>query len=322
LSFSSNVKSELLRCFGEEIHCLTSEISAILNLCGQISENDKNFCVKIQTENVVVARKFFTLIKKKFNIECSITVRRNRQFKKSRIYIITLEDSASRRYVEDILKECAVIDGDNKEFCLERVKETLINDVCCKKAYIRGAFLSCGSVNDPEKTYHMEFVVNDEKYCSELLDVINYFGIEAKSILRKEHYVIYIKEGEHISDLLNIMGAHVALMEFENIRILKDMRNNVNRKVNCETANLNKTINAAVKQIEEIEFIRDNYGLKYLPPNLEAAAQARLDYPDASLKELGAKMMPPVGKSGINHRLQKISEIADELMRGKEPKND
>ena len=128
--------------------------------------------------------------------------------------------------------------------------------------------------------------------------------------------MVYIKDGEQISDLLNIMGAHVSLMDFENIRILKDMRNNVNRKVNCETANLNKTVNAAVKQIEDIEFIRDNYGLSYLPPALYNTAVARLEYPDASLKELGEKMSPPVGKSGINHRLHKISEIAKELMKG------
>ena len=148
------------------------------------------------------------------------------------------------------------------------------------------------------------------------MEVINSFGIDSKSIIRKEHYVIYIKEGEQISDLLNIMGAHVALMNFENIRILKDMRNNVNRKVNCETANLSKTITAAVKQIEDIEFIRDNYGLKKLPPALCATAMARLDFPDASLKELGAMMRPPVGKAGINHRLHKISEIAQQLIEG------
>ena len=315
MSFSYNVKSELLHCFGEDEHCQIAEISAIINLCGQIVERENKICVKIQTENVIVARKLFTLIKKNFNIECNITVRRNNQLKKNRVYILCVGDNKKRDVVENFLKMCCVRQEAGK-YKLGYIDENVFSDVCCKRAYIRGAFLACGSVNDPEKTYHMEFVVSSLECAESLMSAINSFGVDSKYILRKEHYVIYVKEGEQIADILNIIGAHVSLMKFENIRILKDMRNNVNRRVNCETANLSKTINAAVKQIEEIEFIRDNYGLKYLPPMLYQAAEARLKYPDASLKELGGKGTPPVGKSGMNHRLHKISEIAQKLMKG------
>jgi len=159
-------------------------------------------------------------------------------------------------------------------------------------------------------------VCSSEEKSEQLKDVINSFGLDAKVIKRKEHFVVYLKDGEHISDLLNVIEAHVSLMDMENVRILKDVRNNVNRKVNCETANLNKTIAASVKQIEDIMFIRDNYGLAYLPKTLEDMARVRLEYPDDSLKELGDRLDPKVGKSGVNHRLRKISNIAEGLREG------
>ena len=316
MSFSSNVKSELLHCFVKDTHCIAAEVSAIINLCGQITEKENKICIKIQTENTSVARKCFTLITKNFNLDSRVVIKCGRKNRKINSFAVSVGEKSSGVDMERFLEKCCFYRGNDGKYNLNHIDEKLFYDSCCRKAYIRGAFLSAGSVNDPGKTYHMEFVVSDKDYCTELMNVINSFGIEAKSIIRKEHYVIYIKDGEQIADMLNIMGAHVSLMEFENIRILKDMRNNVNRKVNCETANINKTISAAVKQIEEIEFIRDNYGLSYLPPALYATAQARLDYPEASLKELGEKMSPPVGKSGINHRLQKISLIAENLMKG------
>ena len=315
MSFSSKVKSELLHHFGEARHCQIAEIAAIINYCGEIEEKEEKFCVKIQTENNAAARKYFTLIKNTFNIECEMLVKRNNTLKKNRVYILELKDN--EKNAEKVLMAAGIlrINGTKKELS-KTVSSLVISSICCKRAFIRGAFLSSGSVSDPEKNYHAEFVCADEEKSIQLRDVINSFELDSKIIKRKEHYVVYLKEGEQIADLLNVMGAHVSLLDMENVRILKDMRNNVNRKVNCETANINKTINAAVKQIEEIEFIRDNYGLSYLPPALYATAQARLDYPEASLKELGEKMSPPVGKSGINHRLQKISLIAENLMKG------
>ncbi len=312
MSFSSNVKSELAHRFGEARHCNIAEICAIINMCGQISEIEGGFCVKIQTENVVVARKYFTLVKKTFNIECEIVVRRNNQLKKNRVYILTLSNKNNGGI--KILSATGILrEGVSTTIAFDRIYPLTVASVCCKRAYLRGAFLSGGSISHPEKTYHLEFVNPSLRYCEDLKEIINSFGMDSKIVKRKEHYIVYLKEGEQIVDLLNIIEAHVALMDMENVRILKDMRNNVNRKVNCETANLNKTITASVKQSEDIVFIRDNYGFSHLPKQLEEIAVARINYPDATLKELGAMMDPPVGKSGVNHRLRKISAMAEIL---------
>ena len=310
MSFSSNVKSELAHCFGKARHCNIAEVAAMLNMCGHISKNGDVFCIKIQTENVTVARKYFTLVKKTFNIECEIVVRRNSQLKRNRVYILTINNKDE--FAKKVLLATGILEGTgNSQVLANGINSLLVSGECCKRAYIRGAFLASGSISAPEKTYHMEFVCWDYNYSVDLRDVINSFGMEAKIVKRKEHYVVYLKEGEQIVDLLNVMGAHIALMDMENVRILKDMRNNVNRKVNCETANLNKTITASVKQMEDILFIKDNRGIGYLPNQLEKMAAIRIEYPEASLKELGQMLEPPVGKSGVNHRLRKISEMAE-----------
>ena len=173
--------------------------------------------------------------------------------------------------------------------------------------------MAAGSVSDPNKAYHFEIVVNQEKNGELLCEVMRSFDIDAKMIARKYHYVVYVKEGSQIVDLLNIMEAHVALMDFENVRILKDMRNTINRKVNCEAANINKTVKAATRQVEDILFIKEKVGLATLAEGLEEIALLRTMYPEASLKELGEMLSPPIGKSGVNHRLKKLCEIAEGL---------
>lgn len=190
---------------------------------------------------------------------------------------------------------------------------------CCKRAYIRGAFLAVGSLNAPEKHYHLEFICPDKPCATALKHVIACFGISAKITERKSHYIVYLKEGENIVDLLNIMGAHRSLMKFENARILKDMRNNVNRAVNCETYNLTKTAQSAAKQINDINAIANARGLGCLSEQLQEVARLRLLHNEASLKEIGEMLSPPVGKSGVNHRLRKISEIAQNLRGGYTP---
>ena len=311
MSFSHQVKSELSHQFGTARHCNIAEIASIISNCGTIEQENNEFLIKIQTENVLLARKYFTLVKKTFNIDSEILVRKNNQLKKNRVYILKITNCEDCRRV---LKATGILHTNSSESVMKnRIYPLVVNSQCCRRAYLRGAFISSGSVSDPEKTYHLEFVSYDFDYSSQLRELINTFDLDAKIVERKEHFVVYLKEGEKIVDLLNIMGAHIALMELENVRILKDMRNNVNRIVNCETANLNKTISASVKQIEDINFIKSIVGLSHLPPALSEIAQARLDYPDASLKELGQKVTSPVGKSGVNHRLRKICEIAETL---------
>jgi len=180
---------------------------------------------------------------------------------------------------------------------------------------IRGAFLVIGSMSDPNKGYHYELVCSTQVQAQQLKDIMIGFDVDAKIVIRKKYYVVYVKEGAGIVELLNIMEAHVSLMKLENLRIIREMRNTINRRVNCEAANITKTVNAASKQIEDILYIKDTVGFGQLQPNLREIAEIRLEYPDATLKELGQLLEPTVGKSGVNHRLRKLSEFADSLKR-------
>ena len=173
--------------------------------------------------------------------------------------------------------------------------------------------MASGSISNPNKSYHFEIVCRTIEQAEQLQELMNGFEADAKVVERKNHYVVYLKEGSQIVDMLNVMEAYVSLMNLENVRILKEMRNSVNRKVNCETANINKTVSAAVKQIEDIRKIQANGELEHLPDPLRQMAELRLEYPEATLAELGTYLDPPVGKSGVNHRLRKLSAIAEEL---------
>ena len=286
MSFSSDVRAELAKNIPSARHCQLAELSALMHFSGQYGQDsDGNLMVGFQTENEAVVRKGFTLLKKTFNIEIGVA-----------------------------------LDGDEKQRIIAKlgdldapVNPLVVKNSCCQRAYLRGAFLCVGSMSDPEKGYHLEFVCAREAQAMQLQEIINGFGIEAKIVLRKKYYVVYLKEGSCIVDLLGVMEAHISLMNFENLRILKDVRNNINRKVNCETANIAKTVNAASKQMEDIVLLRDVYGLHNLQPALREIAEVRLEYPEATLKELGELLDPPVGKSGVNHRLRKLSELASKM---------
>jgi DNA-binding protein WhiA len=311
VSFSFKVKGELSRHQEDPRHCMLAEMAGIMNMCGQITVIQQKVCVKVQTENAAVARKYFTLVKKTFNIDSEVLIRRNTQLKKNRVYILLVRGA---HQVEKLLTATGLIyTHEHKIYVANRIYPLIVQSTCCKRAYIRGAFLGGGSLSDPEKTYHLEFVNTEYDHSVELQHLINTFGMDAKIVERKKHFVVYLKEGEQVVDLLNIMGAHMALMDLENIRILKDMRNNVNRIVNCETANLNKTVSASVKQMEDIRYIHDTVGIQYLPDALRETTQMRIQFPEVSLKELGSMLNPPVGKSGVNHRLRKISMIVQNL---------
>ena len=312
MSFSSKVKGELSLHLGNGRHCEIAETAAIVNICGHTAVFGEHFCLKIQTENFHVAKKCFTLLKNTFNMIAEVSVRSSGR---KHVYTVLVRDFSK---AEAILKATGLLySEDGKMQMKKRIYSPVVSSICCRRAYIRGAFLSVGSVNDPEKNYHMEFVLADEFSAEQLKELINSFGLDAKVVERKEHFVVYLKEGEQIVDLLNIMEAPLALMDLENVRIMKEMRNDINRKVNCETANLNKVVGAAVKQLEDIEYIEEKIGLSSLPEQLEEIARLRLEYPDKSLKELGSFLSTPVGKSGVNHRLRKISSIAEALREGK-----
>ena len=298
MSFSGTVKEELAAYVSAARHCQLAELAALLLYSGGVCDGGRHLC--LDTENETVARKCFTLLKKTFNIE---TVMRGRQR-------LILDDETERRVTEALY----LAEGEDGKITLTKsVNSLLIRHSCCARAWLRGVFLSAGSMSDPQKSYHLEFVCDENAQAVQLREVLSEFQIEARIIGRKKYQVVYLKEGAGIVDLLNVMGAHVSLMELENMRILKEMRNSINRRVNCETANISKTVTAAGRQIEDILLIRDRYGFENLPDNLRQMAEVRLEYPDAALKELGGYLEPVVGKSGVNHRLRRLSEIADRI---------
>ena len=312
MSFSSKVKDELSRQLSPARHCQIAEIAAIISLCGKIiiSEED-HYAIKIHTENVAVARKYFTLLKKTFNISTDVSIRSGMNHGRSRTYIVAVREHEEALKVLQAVKLINTQGeiGEN----LSLIRNVVLQNACCRRAFIRGAFLAAGSISAPEKFYHFEIVCPTEPKAEQLKNIIATFDIEAKIVPRKRYYVVYIKEGSQIVDILNVMEAPVSLMELENIRIVKEMRGSVNRQVNCETANINKTVSAAVKQIEDIRFIQSVAGLSGLPESLQEMARIRLERPEATLKELGEALEPPVGKSGVNHRLRKLSLVAEEL---------
>ncbi|CEK31678.1 sporulation transcriptional regulator whiA [[Clostridium] sordellii] len=311
MSFSAETKNELARVFSNDKCCNISELSAIVRLSGSIQlAGYKKLNLKISTELNSIARKVFKLLKSNFGINTEISVNKNQMLKRNSSYVLMVTSDMG---AENLLRELGILSREEGFFTMNKVPEDLIKDNECIRAFIRGAFLGGGSISDPEKNYHLEFVANNEEFAESLKNLINSLGFNSKTVSRKNNYVVYLKESEQISDLLNIIGAHQALLSLESTKIVKEMRNNVNRLVNCETANLSKTVNAAVRQIENIKYIQSKVGLDYLPPNLREIAELRVDNEDLTLKELGEMASPELSKSAVNHRLRKIEQIAEDL---------
>ena len=280
MSFAGTVKEELFRHCGSSRHCQIAELAALISFLGtDMASILQNQDIAGDSEGDPAARKCFTLLEKTFNI------------------------------VKHMDEDCE--DRINQALS----SQLLLQKSCCRRAYLRGAFLAAGSVSDPNKSYHLEIVCRDAGQARTLTDAFGSFDIAAKEITRKNHPVVYLKEGSLIVEALNVMEAHVALMDYENSRILKDMRNSLNRRVNCETANIGKTVTAAVKQTDDIRTAMGMPEYKSLPFGIRQIAELRLKNPDASLKELGQMCDPPIGKSGVNHRLRKLSMMADIMRR-------
>lgn len=309
MSFSTETKNELSRMDIGNRALDIAELSAIIRLSGSLHfMGNMQIGLKITTELNSIARRVFKILKKEFEINTSITVNKNQMLKKNNSYVLTItpEMGASK-----LLVALGILDNENTFITRNDISNKIVKEPEDAHAYIRGAFLGGGSINDPEKNYHMEFVANNEDYAYELSELINSMGFNSKIVARKNNFVVYLKESEQISDLLAIIGATNAMFALQNIKIMKEMRNNVNRIVNCETANLSKTVDAAVRQVENILIIQKTIGIRGLPENLQELAILRLEYEDMSLKELGEMLHPPLGKSGVNHRFKKIEEIAN-----------
>ncbi|MDF2891843.1 MAG: whiA [Clostridia bacterium] len=282
MTFSSKVKNEISKIITEDKCCHLAELSALIKMTGTIQIHGRNsFGIKLSTENASIARMLFTLIKDLFNINTRVAVRKNKQLKKNNNYTLYIDTLTGG---ETILLATGILSKTEEGIRINyRLPHKLVKKPCCKKAYLRGVFLGGGSISDPEKTYHLELVTNNNEYAESIKKLINSYQLNAKVVNRKGNYVVYLKEGEQI------------------------------RIVNCETANLSKIVNASMRQINNIELVKHRIGFDNIQEGLAEIAELRLKYPDASLKELGEMMSPPIGKSGVNHRLRKLDEIAEQI---------
>ena len=307
MTFSADAKGELSRIelLGE--CCELAELSAIIHTAGTISISGGAFSLRIDTENPAVARRIFLLVKSLYGTHTKTEMHTN-QLKHNHIYSLFIDKSIARMVAQDT----RLIGNEGISFGADF---SFLNSKCCKIAFLRGAFLGGGSITNPEKRYHMEFVCSQKEFADSLLNIINELDISAKTIIRHKSYVVYLKESEAIVTLLTMMGAHSTILKIENIRVVKSVRNNVNRKVNCETGNLTKTVNASVGQLKSIEYIEEHLGLDKLPEPLRQTALVRQQNPQATLSEL-ADILGAASKSGVNHKLRKLNSIAEGLKKG------
>jgi cell division protein WhiA len=311
MSFAAQTKKELTLIEEAEACCEQAELAALIRMNGTVQLSNQRVILDISTENAAIARRIYSLLKRNYNLHTELLVRKKMRLKKNNVYMVRVPAQ-----VQELLSDlCIVSEG---FLFTPNIDKRIIQKGCCKRAYLRGAFLAGGSVNNPEgSSYHLEIVSMYEEHCKALVELANSFDLNARFIERKKGFVFYIKEGEKIIEFLSIIGAHQALFKFEDVRIMKDMRNSVNRIVNCETANLNKTIGAAVRQIDNIRLLQREIGLKNLPEKLREVAEVRLAHPDMNLKEVGDLLKGGVSKSGVNHRLRKIDELAEKIRQGK-----
>lgn len=306
MSFSSDLKTELGTVYDNARHCRAAELAAIVCFSGKtdIGSEGKNKIV-ISSENDVPIEAAAELIKKLFGFEAPVKSRRSTRNLRS----LTLEiGEPESTEVAETLK------------CREFSEGRFLPDIsilthknCCKRAFLRGAFIAVGSISNPDKFYHFEIPCRNMYIADNTARIMQKLGLQSKIVSRHKSFVVYIKESDQISEALGLMGARTGLLDLENFRILREMRGNINRRVNCETANINKAAQAAARQIEDILYIEKHMGLSSLPNGLDEMARVRLKYPESTLSELGTYLEPPVGKSGVNHRLRKLSSIAEAL---------
>lgn len=314
MSFASQTKKELT-LIEQGACCQRTELEALVTTNGVLKTVNGRSVLDIETENVAIARRIYTLMKEAFGVHPEVVVRKKMRLRKNNVYAIRLSSRPT-----ELLRE---LGWDVRNLVPAEPSEQMTlppltkpRKRCCQRAYLRGAFLGAGSINDPgSNSYHLEISLSSVELGNLLVKLTDAYELHAKVIQRKRGFVLYLKEGEKIVDFLSVIGAHQALLKFEDVRILKGMRNQVNRLVNCETANLNKTIVAAVRQLEVIRLIDDRIGLNSLPDHLREVAELRLQYPDVNLQELAVRLNNKVSKSGLNHRFKKLEQIAEDLKR-------
>ena len=300
MSFSNDVKNELSRIDTNDAAGDKAELLGLLRMSGAIVIRGMNIGIHFSTENAALARRALQLLKSNYQVQTEVVITRSRRLKKNNRYQVQVIPAPQ---VSLAMQELQLLSVESD------LNNPLLTTHDCKRTFLRGAFLGGGSISRPTSDYHLEMVTENEDFAHTIIKVMQTFSLKAKLTDRKNEYIVYLKDGESIIKFLSVIGAHNAMMELENVRIVKEMRNNVNRVVNCETANLNKVVKAAVRQVNCIKYIDEHMGLENLPQPLQETAKLRMDYPDVSLNDL-VEYAGGLGKSGINHRLKKLQEIA------------
>ena len=318
MSFSTKVKDELSLHMSKARHCQVAELSAILTGGARISSDES--MIEVLSDHKALVLKTESLLTGLFHIHPMVCRRIGRGGLGVRGYQLRVYGATN---IRKILRECGFLEKDGNKPAM-RMPDRMLQRSCCRRAYLRGAFLACGSINDPTKNYHIEFLSDQAKEAERLKDLLSSFDVEPGMLertrrgTRKVTNVLYLKDSEQIVDVLRIIKAPLSLMELENVRVEKDVKNHIQRRVNCEAANISKIVGASVRQTEAIRFLAEQGVLGTLPEELKEMAGLRMEYPDMGLKELGALTDPPISKSGVNHRLKKIIQFSEELKERKE----
>ena len=315
MSFASDARGELARDLCAHICCARSELAAALLSSGGISYRGKNrYALSLTAADAAVVRRYFALLKQFWGITGQIRTLVTESLSGQTRYQLIIPEEESLR----LLEETMLLD----ESALFGVRQwptpELVKYACCRKSFVKGAFLMCGAVSNPDKEYHIEIAAPTEEFAQFVIEMLNYFEISAKMTCRKAKYVVYLKRAEEISSVLMLLGASSSVLHLENVRIKKDVSNQVNRQMNCDTFNINRTMNAAEAQIQDIQYLDEQIGLDKLPGSLREIAEVRVSNPEISLSGLGELLNPPISKSGVNGRLRKLSELARKLRAGED----
>jgi DNA-binding protein WhiA len=310
-SFSQQVREELVRLEFPRCHdCIKAELAAVLHICGSLHlSGHRQMAFSISTESAGVARRMVKLLKITYQLTAEIRVEQLGKLGKLHRYSIFIPPQND---LAVMLQELGVF---SRELEIEDgIKPEVVRNQCCRSSFLRGVFLAGGSITDPQKkTYHLEIVTRNEGFANGLVYLMNLARLNGKIGHRKEQFLVYLKDGDTIGRFLTLINAHHGLIRLEEVRVIKGLRGEVNRLVNCETANLGKSLSAAWQQVESIEALHRHSQFKGLSDNLRQTAALRLEYPEASLKELGEYHIPPISKSAVNHRLRLIREFAKNL---------
>lgn len=318
MSFSNDLKNETSRIHLTSSKLMLAELSGFVRTCGELKNTKDNISLEFVTENASIARRIFTFLKS-YTSELEAYKKKSNQLNKNSNYLIVMKDKYA---IDDLLYDTDfVINGqyDNKNYV---VNEYIVKTDDELRAYLRSCFLGAGSVTNPEKSYHLEFIGKTKEFAEDIKEKLVKKSLNAKTTMRKSHYIIYLKEAEQISDFMALIGANQSLLNLENIRIVKELRNNVNRVVNCETANISKIITASMKQIEDIEFLIDIGKFSELSSDIREVGQLRLENDDSSLQDISDLTNGKYSRSGINYRLKKISKMAQKLRGANNERNE